>query len=134
MLGAQAAGTAGQLAVLNCFNSLQLWDVKKRALIHTLKGTNKVNFRSTKLAFSPDGRLLAVPRGEGVHMMDVAGWKRAAQLQGHTGRVTAVAFSPDGALVATASEDGTVQVWNAGPGEPLPADVWSLFRFLFPKK
>ena len=116
MLGAQAAGTAGQLAVLNCFNSLQLWDVKKRALIHTLEGINKARCSPTKLAFSPDGHLLAVPRGEGVLMVDVAGWKRAAQLQGHTGRVTAVAFSPDGALVATASEDGTARVWGAGAG------------------
>jgi WD40 repeat protein/tRNA A-37 threonylcarbamoyl transferase component Bud32 len=37
-------------------------------------------------------------------------------LRGHTNEVTRVCFSPDGSRVATASQDGTVKVWDAGTG------------------
>ena len=38
---------------------------------------------------------------------------------GHSGCVTAVAWSPDGACIASASEDETIQVWNATLGQTL---------------
>jgi len=38
---------------------------------------------------------------------------------GHAGCVTAVAWSPDGTCIASASEDETIQVWNATGGQTL---------------
>jgi WD40 repeat protein len=36
--------------------------------------------------------------------------------KGHSAPVDSVAWSPDGQLLASASQDGTVQVWNVGTG------------------
>jgi WD40 repeat protein len=44
------------------------------------------------------------------------GHPERATLSGHRGTVTGVAVTPDGSLIATASEDGTVKVWDGVSG------------------
>src|SRR5262249_25703037 len=39
-------------------------------------------------------------------------------LDGHTKPVTAVVFSPDGGTLASASQDGTIRLWNANDWSP----------------
>jgi WD40 repeat protein len=65
------------------------------------------------LAFSPDGRLLAVTGRDGaVRLWDVAARRELRRLDGGQGRVGRVAFAPDGRSLAVGGADGTVLVWD----------------------
>ncbi len=62
----------------------------------------KVESEPRRVAYSPDGRLLAVGMLQGtVALFETATHDRLFTLKGHTGTVFSVAFSPDGRSVAT---------------------------------
>ncbi len=80
---------------------LRLWDMDSGRELHQLKG--RVHFVQD-LAFSPDGRLLAIA-GE---IWDVSIGKRVAALEG----LPIAAFSCDGRSLATALFDGSIRIWE----------------------
>ena len=49
-----------------------------------------------------------------VTIWDVDRGQEVLTLRGHTKGITSVCFSPDGNYLASASDDGTVKVWEAG--------------------
>jgi WD40 repeat protein len=64
-------------------------------------------------AISRDGRLVAAfDRDHAVRVFDGSGGRELALLRGHRGGLQAIRFSPDGRRLATASEDGTILVWD----------------------
>lgn len=66
------------------------------------------------LRFSPDGRRLAVARGDGaVRVFDGASEQRFA---GAKGAVRAIAFSRDGASIAAGGDDHTLRLWDLASG------------------
>lgn len=60
------------------------------------------------LTFSPDGRLLAVGKEEGLEIWSVGDWSGVGSWSGQP--VFSIAFSPDGRLMATGDADGAVSV------------------------
>ena len=108
-----------------------VWDTSTGRLIgRRLTFISYVNLGP--VAFSPDGRLLAVANsgnlGE-VSLLDISTGHTFAVLTGDTKGIQSVAFSPDGRLVATADLDGTARIWNAHTGgelrildDPAPLD------------
>lgn len=69
------------------------------------------------LAFSPDGRRLALADGARVSVVDLDGLRETANLRGHGAEVSALAWSGDGALLASGALDETARVWAASSGK-----------------
>ena len=93
------------------------------------------------VAFSPDGRYLAVATSLGVELRDAKTLRLVRFLQGHIEPVWCVAFSPDGEYLASGSEDNTVKLWDVETGKCLRTlkgyidahfevreELWSLCR------
>ncbi|MHC4527181.1 MAG: WD40 domain-containing protein, partial [Planctomycetota bacterium] len=114
---------------------LSLWDTTTGTELAKL-GTGQDPVAS--LAFSPDGRLLAVAQGQlsgirgtgrsgstispdssnTVRLWQVKSGRQLANLR-HPSDVFSVAFSPDGDIVASGSKDGRVRLWAVGSGRQI---------------
>jgi WD40 repeat protein len=82
------------------------------------------------LAFSPDGKTLAVASGAWMAgpgragpgeltLRDPQTFAMGRTLRGHSGPLTGVAYSRDGRRLATSSLDHTIKVWDAADGREL---------------
>ena len=81
-----------------------------RQTIQTLTGHTAYVY---KVAFSPDGALLATASGDGTaRLWDIATGRAIRTLACHADGVYKVAFSPDGTLLATLSYDKTARLWG----------------------
>jgi len=67
------------------------------------------------MAFSPDGRLLAVAGDDGVTRLFSVAQRELVGICVEEGLVESVAFSPDGHTLVTGGSDGTVYLWRVRP-------------------
>ena len=97
-------------------SDLHKWHLPDRASVRLGRGSIEAALatRSVPLAFSPDGRRLAVAASIGTWMYDAATARAIDLLTGTW--ISSAAFSPDG-TVAAGSRDGTVVLWDAAGGE-----------------
>ena len=79
----------------------------------------------TAMAWSPDGKLLAISGYHEILLHD--GEKLVARLAGRSERIHAVAFSPDGATLAAVggnpAQFGELQVWDVASRKPLHSAI-----------
>lgn len=80
----------------------------------TLRGHQNV---ITRIAWSPDGRVLATPSlDETVRLWDVATGKTIQTLRGHSSGVFSLAWSPQGDKIASGCDQGTIRIWDVRSG------------------
>src|SRR5436853_65003 len=89
-------------------------------LRHTLRGYMSVIFR---IAWSPDGQMLAVLSKNGVlQLWDIETGRISHTLKAHYESVLSMAWSPDGQMLASGHRDGTIRLRETG--------TWQLCRVL----
>jgi RNA polymerase sigma factor (sigma-70 family) len=75
------------------------------------------------LAFSPDGRYLAVTQETpDIHLWDVRAGREVDRLRGHEGGVVSLLFAPDGKHLFSGGTDTTALTWDLSQPRPTPAD------------
>jgi WD40 repeat protein len=100
-----------------------LWDAATREERARLEGHGNT---ITGLAFSPDGRHLAVTCGVTLWVWDIPARAPAAQIRIDDLHFKSVAFSPDGRWLATARNDATVRFYDTGTWSAGPAFDWKV--------
>ena len=70
------------------------------------------------VAFSADGRRLALGCGSTVRIFETESWKEVARLEPNPQSVFSVAFSPDGRRLAAGGFEGAVQIWDVESRKP----------------
>jgi WD40 repeat protein len=125
--------------------SIRVWDVATGTELHCFPrptfymGSSYPGSTAnrTGMAFSPDGRYLAVGGvwyweggdGHSVHVLEVATGKEQCIADGHRSAVSKVSYSADGNTLTTWGEDGGIRVWEGATGKELrqmklPAGAW----------
>jgi WD40 repeat protein len=70
--------------------------------------------QADRLAFSPDGKLLASANQTEIRVWRLRDRREIRRFGGYDTAVTALAFAPAGGLLASGHEDGTGLVWDVG--------------------
>ena len=91
----------------------RVWDIEKNART----GKSLVSDQVSGLAFSPDGRTLAVAAFPGVSWWDFKTGEQPLPTIDYSGIFSDLAYSPDGQLLASTDVHGAIILWDAKSGQ-----------------
>ena len=104
--------------------TIKVWDAVAGAEVKTISGNGGFSL----VAYDPSGKRLFAGGASGrVAAYDAATFVEVYARESHTAEVNGAAFSRAGRWLATASEDGSLRVWEAESGE-LAATLVSMFE------
>jgi len=96
-------------AALGMEKKLQIWKIADGEI--DLEGELQDSDWINCAVFTPDGKHL-LTGGSTVKKWDLATGKVTASFEGHSDEIYSVAVSPEGGLIASASNDGTIKLWD----------------------
>ena len=100
---------------------VHLWDSQTGKQLKVLVTLEKADKPLRAIAFSPDGKTLAVGGDDGIlRVYEVESGKNTFTGQPRNARIERVAFSPKGKLIGVADMAGLVAVYAPGAGNPMP--------------
>ncbi|MCL5035614.1 MAG: WD40 repeat domain-containing protein [Chloroflexi bacterium] len=95
---------------------IRIWDVKSRRLMYTLKGMNDDPWG---LIWTPDGYIIAACLDGTIHFWKYPSGVNDLTFQAHDDSILSIALKPGGNEITTASQDGTIKLWEPGNKKPL---------------
>ncbi|MGI9241003.1 MAG: protein kinase domain-containing protein, partial [Verrucomicrobiales bacterium] len=109
------------LATFGLGGRIEIWDTASRRLLQAWSAGLSFGFSA---ALSPDGGQLATSGGLSDSENLVSLWETArgdliGTCSGHKQSARSLAFSPDGRTLATASDDGSLKLWNTATRQEL---------------
>ena len=133
--GAGTAPSAGATASASVSAAAQTGQLSLKEIVSEPIGQDTIE----ALAFSPDGKRLAVGAADGViavYSLEVSQTEEAVKVKKlHAGFTSSIAWSPSGDRVLSAAADGAVRIWDPRTMQPAqsfnaypathPAAVWS---------
>jgi len=97
--------------------TIKTWDTTTWKLTSTVEETDKTPPPVLSVVYSPDGKMLAAGKGNGMTKIYDAAGKELMTCRAKDQWIRSVAFSPDGKQVASAEDDGSVILWDVATGK-----------------
>jgi WD40 repeat protein len=111
--GLAFAPNGRMLASIRSNGQVTLWDTSSGRIRRQISGGCGALW---SVAFSPDGRVLALGGSQGIALLDVEG-DRSRRCPSVAGRVTSIRYLPNGTTLTSASSDG-IDLWEVS-GDPV---------------